>query len=51
MADETNQSDPTTEDFPSYDEVESDEGQAELSYDSFDEAAVSDNEIQEGCCG
>lgn len=38
---------PDPDDFESYDEVESDEGQAELPEDSFDEAAASDNE--EGC--
>jgi hypothetical protein len=41
---------PDPDDFPSYDDVESDEGQAELPDDSFDEAAaVEDEENDEGC--
>jgi hypothetical protein len=34
-------------DFPSYDEVESDEGQGELPDDSYDESAATDDE--DGC--
>jgi hypothetical protein len=48
MADETEVSFPDPEEFPSYDEVDSEDGEAELPEDSFDEASVSDDE--EGCC-
>jgi hypothetical protein len=46
MADAT---DAPTE-FPSYDDVDSDEGQAELGEDNFDESAVTNEELTEGCC-
>jgi len=42
---------PDPDDFPSYDEVESEDGQAELPEDSFDEVSADDNEYdEEGCC-
>lgn len=41
---------PSPDEFESYDEVDSVEGQAELSDDSFDSAAVSDDEVEGGCC-
>ena len=51
MADETEGSFPDPEEFPSYDEVESEDGEAELPADSFDEASASEDEHeQEGCC-
>lgn len=39
---------PDPEEFRSYDEVDSEVGQAELPGDSFDENAASEGE--EGCC-
>lgn len=51
MADENDQLEldfPSPDNFPSFDEVDSDEGQAQLPTDSFDEAAVNENEG--GCC-
>lgn len=39
---------PDPNEFPSYDEVNSEVGQAELPDDSFNESAVSEGE--EGCC-
>lgn len=50
MADENEQLElefPDPDDFPSYDDVESEEGEGELPADSFDEAAANDDE--EGC--
>ena len=41
---------PDPDDFESYDEVDSTDGQAELPDDSFDEAVAQDNESNEGCC-
>lgn len=42
---------PDPEDFPSYDEVDSTQGQAELPHDSYDPQAVGDCEPgEEGCC-
>lgn len=42
---------PSPDDFPSYDDTDSDEGQAELADDSFDEAAATDDEVdnEQGC--
>lgn len=39
---------PNPDEFPSFDDVESDDAQAELPDDNFDEAAATDDE--EGCC-
>jgi hypothetical protein len=40
---------PDPDDFPSYDDVDSEEGQTELPADSFEQAGVS---VEEGCgCG
>ncbi len=36
--------------FPSYDDVDSEDGQAELPADSFDTAVANDDEHEEGCC-
>jgi hypothetical protein len=41
---------PDPEDFESYDEVDSEDGQAELPEDSFDESAATDEEHESGCC-
>lgn len=41
---------PDPDEFPSYDDVESDDGESELPADSFDEDAASDDECEEGCC-
>lgn len=42
---------PEPDDFPSYDEVDSEQGQAELPADSFDVNAVGEGEPgEEGCC-
>lgn len=40
---------PNPDDFPSYDEVDSEDGQAELPEDSFDESSVNDSEDAEAC--
>ena len=49
MADEQLELDfPNPDDFPSYDEVDSVEGQAELPEDNFDEASATEDEG--GCC-
>jgi len=39
---------PNPDDFPSYDEVDSEQGQAELPDNSYDESSVIDSES--GCC-
>lgn len=42
---------PDPEEFPSYDEVDSEEGQAELPEDSFDASqAGNENDEEVGCC-
>lgn len=41
---------PDPSEFPSYDEVQSEDGQSELPEDSFDEAGVTEGEDNEGCC-
>lgn len=53
MEDENNQLElnfPAPDEFPSFDEVPDDEAQAQVPDDSFDEAAVSDEECEGGCC-
>lgn len=42
---------PDPSEFPSYDDVESDEGQAELPDDGFDEAAATEDELDDAACG
>lgn len=36
--------------FPSFDEVEDEEAQAQVPDDSFDAASVNDDEVEGGCC-
>jgi len=41
---------PNPEDFESYDEVDSEEGEAELPEDSFNASEASEGEYEGGCC-
>lgn len=41
---------PSPDEFDSYDEVDSEDGQTELPDDDFDEAAVTENEDGGECC-
>ena len=41
---------PDPSEFPSYDEVDSDDGQAEVPDDSYDETSANNNDLGEGCC-
>ena len=51
MADEKLELDfPSTDNFPSFDEVDSDEGQAQLPEDSFSEEQAAAAKDESGCC-
>ena len=41
---------PDPNEFDSYDDVNSEDGQSELPEDSYDGSALTDDEPEEGCC-
>lgn len=41
---------PSPDNFPSYDEIDSEQGQSELGEMSYSASAANDKDSEEGCC-